>query len=222
LALYGAAERPDVRKAIYEAAGFSIWSALEESADWGRMSTFEYLSVLLSIIIGLGVTHMIMGLGRLISHTSGRSIYWVHLVWTFNIALSLVVYWWWAINLQTLDEWSFLPFLLVLLEPSLLCLAGAILYPVSMPADLEYKTHFHRSRGVFFSVIVAISGSDLILVLYYITTLGWPYYILLFTTVCGGIIAAIVDNERLQGAFAIFYFCGIFTFVLGTQSSIPA
>ena len=76
-------------------------------------------------------------------------------------------------------------------------------------------------------MIVAISGSDLILVLYsapteHITTLGWPYYIFLFAAFCGGIIAAIVDNERLQGAFAIFYCCAIFTFVLATQSSIPA
>jgi hypothetical protein len=39
------------------------------------MSTFEYLSVLLSIIVGVGITHVIMGLCRLISHTSGRRIY---------------------------------------------------------------------------------------------------------------------------------------------------
>jgi hypothetical protein len=57
------------------------------------MSTFEYLSVLLSIIVGVGITHMIMGLGRLFSHTSGRKIYWVHVLWTINIALYLVVYW---------------------------------------------------------------------------------------------------------------------------------
>ena len=112
-------------------------------------------------------------------------------------------------------------------EPSLLCLAGAILYPVSMPPDLEYKTHFYRSRKVFFSVIVAVSVSDLILVLYsaptkHISALGWPYYILLFTTFFGGIIAAIVDDERLQGAYSILYCCAIFIFVLATQSSIPA
>jgi hypothetical protein len=191
------------------------------------MSTFEYLSVLLSIIVGVGITHMIMGLGRLISHTSGRSIYWVHVLWTLNIALYLVVYWWWAINLRVLDEWSFLPFLAVLLEPSLLCLAGAILYPASMPPDLEYKTHFYRSRRVFFSVIVAISVSDLVVVLYsapteHLAALGWPFYAFFFTVFFGGIIAAMVEDERLQGVFAIVYCCALFTFVLATQSSIPA
>jgi hypothetical protein len=191
------------------------------------MSTFEYLSVLLSIIVGVGITHMIMGLGRLISHSSGRSIYWVHLVWTLNIALYLVVFWWWAINLRVLDEWSFLPFLVVLLEPSLLCLAGAILYPVPMPPDLEYKTHFYRSRRVFFSVIVAVAVSDLILVLYsapeaHLTALGWPFYFLFVTSFLGGVTAIIFDSERVQGAYSILYCCAIFIFVLGTQSSIPA
>ncbi len=191
------------------------------------MSTFEYLSVLLSIIVGLGITHIIIGLGRLISHSSGRSIYWVHLIWMLNIALYLVVFWWWAINLRALDEWSFLPFLVVLLEPALLCLAGAILYPVAMPPDLEYKTHFYRIRKVFFSVIVAISVSDRFIALFsaptgHITALGWPFYALFTITFFGGIIAAMVDDERLQGAFAIIYCCALFTFVLTTQSSIPA
>ncbi len=191
------------------------------------MSTFEYLTVLLSIIVGVGITHMIMGLGRLVSYASGRRIYWVHLLWTLNIALYLVVYWWWAINLRVLDEWSFLPFLVVLLEPSLLCLAGAILYPVPMPPDLEYKTHFYQSRRVFFSVIVAISVSELIIGLYsaptgHMVDLGWPFYAFFLTTFFGGISAAMVHNERLQGAFSILYCCAIFAVVLATQSSIPA
>ena len=191
------------------------------------MSTFEYLTVLLSIIVGVGITHMIMGLGRLVSHTSGRRIYWVHLLWTLNIALYLVVYWWWAINLRVLDEWSFLPFLVVLLEPSLLCLAGAILYPIPMPPDLEYKTHFYQSRRVFFSVIVAISVSELIVLRYsaptgHMVALGWPFYAFFLTTFFGGISAAMVDNERLQGAFSILYCCVLLTVVLATQSSIPA
>jgi hypothetical protein len=191
------------------------------------MSTFEYLSVLLSIIVGVGITHMIMGLGRLISHTSGRSIYWVHVLWTLNIALYLVVYWWWGINLQTLEQWSFLPFLVVLLEPSLLCLAGAILYPVSMPPDLEYKTHFYRSRRAFFSVIVAVSVSDLIVVLYsapteHFAALGWPFYILFSTAFFGGITGFVFSNERVQGGIAIFYCSALFIFALVTQNSIPA
>ena len=191
------------------------------------MSTFEYLSVLLSIIVGLGITHIILGLGRLIGHASGRSIYWVHLLWALNIALYLVVFWWWAINLRELEEWAFVPFLVVLLEPALLCLAGAILFPVNMPPDLEYKTHFYRSRKAFFSVVVALGISDLSVVLYaspaaHFSELGFPYQLFLSATLFGGIIAAFSDSERVQGAMAVYYCGALFIFVMLTQSSIPA
>ena len=191
------------------------------------MSTFEYLSVLLSIIIGVGITHQIMGLGRLISHSSGRRIYWIHLVWTLNIILFFVVYWWWAFNLRLLGEWSFLPYLIVLLEPSLLCLAGAILYPISMPPDLEFKTHFHTSRRAFFTVLFVIAISDLALVTVtapsgHVASLGWPYYVFLVLGLPGAIIAAVVDDERFHGAFSVAYGIWLLGFTLLTQASIPA
>ena len=191
------------------------------------MSTFEYLSVLLSIIIGVGITHQIMGLGRLISHSSGRRIYWIHLVWTLNIILYFVDYWWWVFNLRLLVEWSFLPYLIVLLEPSLLCLAGAVLYPISMPPDLEFKTHFHTSRRAFFTVLFVTALSDLVLTTVvapsgHIASLGWPYHVFLVLGLPGTIIAAVVDNERFQGAFSIAYGIWLFGVIFFTQASIPA
>ena len=191
------------------------------------MSTFEYLSVLLSIIIGVGITHLIMGLGRLFSRLSGRKIYWIHVAWTLNIILFFVVYWWWAFNLRLLDEWSFLPYLIVLLEPSLLCLAGAILYPLSMPPDLGFKAHFHTSRRAFFTVLFVIAINDLVLVTVaapsgHFASLGWPYYVFLVLGLLGTIIAAVVDNERFHGAFSIAYGSWLFGFILFTQASIPA
>ncbi len=191
------------------------------------MSAFEYLSVLLSIIIGVGITHLIMGLGRLFSHSSGRKIYWIHLAWTLNLILYFVEYWWWMFNLRNLDEWSFLPYLIVLLEPSLLCLAGAILYPASMPPDLEFKTHFHTSRRAFFSVIFAITASDLVLVFFtvpagHVAAPEWPNYVFWVESFLGSLIAAVVDNERFHGAFAIVYGITLISFILITQASIPA
>ena len=191
------------------------------------MSTFEYLSVLLSIIIGVGITHLIMGLGRLISRSDGRKIYWVHLAWTLNIILFFVVFWWWAFNLRILGEWSFIPYLVILLEPSLLCLAGAILHPTSMPPDLEFKAHFHASRRVFFSVFLLITVTDLILLLFaapsgHIASLGLPYLMFFVGSFIGCTIAAMVENERFHAVFSVAYGITLFGFVYFTQASIPA
>ena len=45
------------------------------------MDIFEYISVLTSIIIGLGIAHLLRGVASLVQHPGRHRIYWVHLVW---------------------------------------------------------------------------------------------------------------------------------------------
>ena len=45
------------------------------------MDIFEYVAVLTSIIIGLGITHLLRGVAGLIQHPDQHRIYWVHLIW---------------------------------------------------------------------------------------------------------------------------------------------
>ncbi|NIV17474.1 MAG: hypothetical protein GWN47_03500 [Woeseiaceae bacterium] len=47
------------------------------------MSQFEYVAVLISIIVGLALTQMLRGVGRMVTTKDGPKAYWVHLVWTF-------------------------------------------------------------------------------------------------------------------------------------------
>ena len=138
-----------------------------------------------------------------------------------------VVFWWWAFNLKVLDEWSFLPYLVILLEPSLLCLAGAILHPTSMAPDLDFKAHFHASRRVFFSVFLLVSVTDLILVLFaapsgHFSTLGAPYLAFFIMTIIGCTVAAVVENDRFHGVFSVAYGIVLFNFIFFTQATIPA
>ncbi len=58
------------------------------------MSAFEYLSVLISIILALGMTRVLGGVGEMLQARSRRHIYWVHIVWIVNLFLYLVVAWW--------------------------------------------------------------------------------------------------------------------------------
>ena len=43
------------------------------------MGMFEYVVVLTSIILGLGITHLLQGMTRLIQDPEGGRPYWVHL-----------------------------------------------------------------------------------------------------------------------------------------------
>jgi len=55
------------------------------------MDPFSYLSVLISIILALGMTRVLAGVGELLPARSRRGLYWVHAVWVVNLFLYLVV-----------------------------------------------------------------------------------------------------------------------------------
>src|SRR4030095_10849435 len=58
------------------------------------MGAFEYLSVLISIILALGMTRGLAGVGEMLQARSRRHIYWVHAVWIINVFIYLVIAWW--------------------------------------------------------------------------------------------------------------------------------
>ena len=45
------------------------------------MQMFEYIIVLISIVIGLALTHLMQGIAGLIQHPERSRVWWVHLVW---------------------------------------------------------------------------------------------------------------------------------------------
>lgn len=58
------------------------------------MSPFSYLSVLISIILALGVTRIVTGVGRLLQLRGSVRNSWFHLVWSANVFLYLALTWW--------------------------------------------------------------------------------------------------------------------------------
>ncbi len=55
------------------------------------MGAFEYLSVLISIILALGMTRVLAGVGEMLQARSRHRIYWVHVIWIVNLFLYLVI-----------------------------------------------------------------------------------------------------------------------------------
>ena len=71
------------------------------------MSPFEYLSVLISIILALGMTRVLAGVGEMLQARSHRRIYWVHVLWIVNVFLYLVVAWWIFYRWRNQQPWTF-------------------------------------------------------------------------------------------------------------------
>src|SRR5437660_10248766 len=122
------------------------------------MSPFEYLSVLISIVLALGMTRVLTGVGEMLQASSHRQIYWVHVLWIVNLFLYLVVAWWIFYRWRNQQPWTFFLFVFVLVSPTILYLASVLLFPLDGDVDLtvKYMTHYnviYRAYIILFSFI---------------------------------------------------------------------
>src|SRR3989442_12649488 len=116
------------------------------------MSPFEYLSVLISIVLALGMTRVLAGVGEMLQASSHRQIYWVHVVWIANLFLYLVVAWWIFYRWRNQQPWTFFLFIFVLISPTILFLASPLLFPPESALDelMASKQHFYPNHCAFF------------------------------------------------------------------------
>jgi hypothetical protein len=117
------------------------------------MTVFEYLGVILSVIMGLGLTHILVGLSKTIHHRKSVKPYWVHTIWAFNTLINIVIIWWGMFWWSNQQDWFFFQFLLLILYAIVLFLLASLLYPWDLPNDFDFEEHFFDTRPWFFSVL---------------------------------------------------------------------
>ena len=132
------------------------------------MDEFNYLSVLLSVILGLAVTQILKGLrGMVMSRTRVR-LYWPTLLWAVLVLLMCVQSWWAMFGLRLRQGWRFQEFGVVLLQTILTYMLAGLVLPDffgDAPVDLR-KNFFDHRRWFFwigFAVIVVSVSKDLVL-----------------------------------------------------------
>jgi hypothetical protein len=116
------------------------------------MALFEYLGVLISVVMGLGITHLLIGTSKVIQQRESIRAYWVHTVWTVNILVYILAIWWGMFWWSGLTEWTFYHFLFVTLYAVALFLLAAMLYPWDFPTDFDFKEYFFKNRAWFFGI----------------------------------------------------------------------
>jgi hypothetical protein len=120
------------------------------------VDAFGYLSVLLSIIIGLGVTQLLTAFGRVIRHRDRVRVDWLPLLWVVVLLVVFVQVWWSMFGLRNYNGWTFGSFLIILAQTSALYLMAAVLLPEQIDAEsIDLAAHYERQRRWFFSFLVA-------------------------------------------------------------------
>src|SRR4029077_541423 len=167
------------------------------------MGAFEYLSVLISIILALGMTRVLAGVGEMLQARSHRRLYWVHTIWIINLFLYLVIAWWIFYRWRNQQPWTFLLFVFVLISPTILYLASLLLFPRESDADLaiDYKTHYyanHRAFFILFGLFTPVDIADSLLK-------GVPHFLALGPVYC---------------ASGLLYFAGLVTLLRSHATSV--
>jgi hypothetical protein len=109
------------------------------------MGAFKYVSVTLSLLLGLGVTRLLTGVVGVFQARSRATVRWVPLVWAAAIFITQLQFWWAIIELETLVKtWTIGHFASLLLLPLLLFVASALVLPQTLDAEEDLATFFER------------------------------------------------------------------------------
>ncbi len=148
------------------------------------ISAFEYVTVFISIILGLGVTQILTGIADLVHQNERVKIYWPHLVWVLIVLILQVQEWYITFERRTFGPWRLPIFLFVLLYPTVLFILARLLFPFSYgeeTIDLR-KFYYENYRRIFlFGAILAFLSllDNLILRAYLIEDLIGPSLVLI-------------------------------------------
>ena len=123
------------------------------------MQNFEFVMILVSIVIGLGVAELLGMLARILRREAhGGSL---HTLWVIAILLTLVQLFWAEWELQFRSDWSLFELAIFPMPPFLLFLAASLLCPrTAGPTQLD--AYFLEHRRPFFLVLVAFLVSAIV------------------------------------------------------------
>ena len=115
---------------------------------------FDYLGILISIILGLALTHLLFGCSRLIQLRHGVKIYWVQLGWTLNVLIYVLALWWGMFWWKHLTVWTFQVFLFLAAYSIVVFMMASLLFPVDFAEGADLEINFHQNRRWFFGLLL--------------------------------------------------------------------
>ena len=118
------------------------------------METFSYLSVLLSIVLGLAITQVLLGFRGLILSRTKVKLYSPTLIWAVLALLISIQVWWANFDLRSRAHWAFAAFFVIVLQAISVYMASALILPdVTGDASVDLRDHYYAHRRWFFGAL---------------------------------------------------------------------
>ncbi len=168
---------------------------------------YIHVRILLGMIVGLGLTHLLRHVARIVERPQAHRVYGVHLLWAGFMFFYLLHFWWWQFSLSHQSHWNFSLYLYITLYALLLYLLCALVFPESLPEGSGYREYFYARRRWFFGLLalmfVVDIGDTLIKGQAYLQQLGPEYWFRNVAFVLASLVAVVTRNPRYHGGFAV-------------------
>ena len=169
---------------------------------------YVHVRILVSLVLGLGLTRLLTGISRFIQHPGQLRIYPIHMIWVMTIILTIMDFWWWEFALIR-QHWTFALFAFVLFYAFLFFLLASLLFPDEMKEYSGFEDYFFSRRRWFFGLLAVSLIADFIDTLAkgsdHLAALGVEYEVRIPVAIMACIVAAVTESRRFHLAFAAAY-----------------
>jgi hypothetical protein len=118
---------------------------------------FDYLTVLVSIVLGLAITNVLTRLALVMQARERVNFYWPPIAWALWLFFISVQHWWAQWSARHSHNPSFLAFWLQILVPTLLFLLTALVLPDREDSGkLDLQEWYFRNRKWFFGLLFLV------------------------------------------------------------------
>lgn len=126
------------------------------------MDAFSYLSVLISIILGLAITQVLQGYRALLLARERTRLDPTPLIWSGLVLLFAAQAWWASFGLNARRNWDFLGFAVILVQMGLIYMLSALVLPDVAPGErIHVGDHFRKHRHAFFGFLLGMLVSSI-------------------------------------------------------------
>ncbi len=131
------------------------------------MGQFEYVMVLISIIIGLGITHLLLGLSgivdRLASGGKPLRLSLAYFAWLATTFVWLLLFWWWEFRSpKFIEQWTVGLYFFFAAYAITLFLMAALLVPRSWDSVQDLGSHFLARKSWFYPLLFLANAIDIV------------------------------------------------------------
>jgi hypothetical protein len=125
---------------------------LDEARSIGAgMTQFQFVLVLLSMIVGLGIAELLTNFARQIRTRTTTRTYWLHSLFVLFVFIALLQQWWEIWSLQSVPQWSFPVMLLMLGGPICVFIIAHLTYPETVEGK-DLKAYYYENARLIFTI----------------------------------------------------------------------